>query len=383
MALQDNPIDVLLVEDSWVDAELVMASLAKVDNGRVGVQHTETLAEAIVALEAKAFDVILLDLSLPDSSGMDSVRRLRALGQEIPIVIMTALDDEATAVAMLQQGVQDYLVKGVDTRKALTRSLRYAIERFRLEHQIRESEVRFRDFAETAGDWFWETDAELNFTYLSDSVRSVLGEECGSMIGKSRSDLFADPNDSRARIYHDLTRQHLPLRDFIYPLSHRGRLHHIRISGKPLFSPRGVFQGYRGVGSDVTGQFEAERFAHETLNIFLDAFEALPQGLAIFGGQDELVVANDKLTLILPGSVECWRAGSSWSNVLVGLRALGYEVTGYEVAGDEVEGQDAGERLLFSAGGRRVLMVAQTTEQGRTVRRFVDEVAVTGAEVVP
>jgi signal transduction histidine kinase len=124
---------VLLVEDSPADARLAREILAEGQRYDFEIAEAATLAAALALLAQREFDVVLLDLSLPDSLGMEGVKRLRAQNDTVPIVVLTGLDDEDAAVRALQQGVQEYLVKGIESAPVIGRAIRYAIERKRID----------------------------------------------------------------------------------------------------------------------------------------------------------------------------------------------------------------------------------------------------------
>ena len=143
--MDTDSIRILLVEDNPGDARLLEWYLSKPGSGTFQVTRAERLSDALRELTATRFDLVLLDLSLPDSTGLDTVLSARRAAGITPIVIMTGLDDEETALAALRDGAQDYLVKGKFDNRELTRSLRYAIERERVEQALRLSEESFRD----------------------------------------------------------------------------------------------------------------------------------------------------------------------------------------------------------------------------------------------
>lgn len=123
---------VLLVEDNPGDARLVREALTETLPGAdLELVHVQRLEEALARLDAVTFDVVLLDLSLPDSQGLDTLRRLRRHESDVGIVVLTGLNDEALAVQAVHEGAQDYLYKGVEG-PLLVRSLRYAVERQRM-----------------------------------------------------------------------------------------------------------------------------------------------------------------------------------------------------------------------------------------------------------
>ncbi|MEG4440787.1 ATP-binding protein [Microcoleus sp. AT9_B5] len=137
-------IKILLVEDNPADADL-LAELLEVS---VGVQwelvSVEFLHEAIAQLCKQPFDVVLLDLSLPDSRGLETLTRLREVAPDTAMVVMTGWDDEAIALESVRLGAQDYIVKSHITTQLLVRTIRYAIERSQTFQMLRESERRFR-----------------------------------------------------------------------------------------------------------------------------------------------------------------------------------------------------------------------------------------------
>ncbi|HEY2413490.1 MAG TPA: response regulator [Pirellulaceae bacterium] len=123
---EEPPIRVLLVEDSPTDVLLAEEALA---SKRFRMQSTERLGDALKLLSTREYDVVLLDLGLPDSQGLGTLRTLRRDHPDIAIVVLTGRDDEELALQALKEGAQDYLVKGQKENEALGRAIRYAIER--------------------------------------------------------------------------------------------------------------------------------------------------------------------------------------------------------------------------------------------------------------
>ena len=122
---------ILLVEDNPGDARLTRELLSEVRNIRFELIHVESLKAALDQVGRESFDVVLLDLSLPDAQGLTTVERLRNGAPRMPVVVLSGLDDETRAIEAVQSGAQDYLVKGQGTGELIMRALRYAIERKR------------------------------------------------------------------------------------------------------------------------------------------------------------------------------------------------------------------------------------------------------------
>jgi signal transduction histidine kinase len=140
------PVNVLLVEDNPGDARLTREMLAEAGAGQFRVVLATTLAEALAHLRddtvAGNLHVVLLDLSLPDSNGLDGVLRLQSVNARLPIVVLTGLNDESLSFEAVQAGAQDYLVKGRGESEVMARAIRYAIERKRAHMQLLEEKDR-------------------------------------------------------------------------------------------------------------------------------------------------------------------------------------------------------------------------------------------------
>jgi CheY-like chemotaxis protein len=130
MADESASFQVLLVEDDPGDAGLIRHALRDERFGRFEPTWVTSLGDAGERLEARTFDVVLLDLSLPDSTGLDTLRACLALAGETPVVIFTGHDDPELALQALDLGAQDYLVKGDLDQNSILRSLRHALARF-------------------------------------------------------------------------------------------------------------------------------------------------------------------------------------------------------------------------------------------------------------
>ncbi|MGB3291767.1 MAG: ATP-binding protein [Phormidesmis sp.] len=125
--MMSSPLKVLLVEDNPADVYLLRKLLAAGEP--VELVHAERLDEAIGYLHETSFGAVLLDLSLPDSQGLNTVKKTHQASPDVPILVLTILDDEEIAIAALRAGAQDYLVKGQINRIWLVRAIHYAIER--------------------------------------------------------------------------------------------------------------------------------------------------------------------------------------------------------------------------------------------------------------
>lgn len=128
-AIKDTPIRVLIVEDNAGDARLVEIMLTEREDGAFEVARAQRLEEALGIIAEGNTDVVLLDLGLPDSAGLETATRAVEAAPHMPIVVLTGLDDENTGMEAVRRGVQDYLVKGQIEGPLVRRAVRYAIDR--------------------------------------------------------------------------------------------------------------------------------------------------------------------------------------------------------------------------------------------------------------
>lgn len=142
--MEDKHIKVLLIEDNPNDVELIRRMLAKARKVTFDLEHVDCLESGLVRLSEGGIDVVLLDLSLPDSQGLKTLARIQKQAQNVPIIVLTGLDDETLALKAVHEGAQDYQLKGRVDSQLLERSMLYAIERKQVEEELR----RHRDHLE-------------------------------------------------------------------------------------------------------------------------------------------------------------------------------------------------------------------------------------------
>ena len=188
--MSERPITVLLIEDNPGDARLIRELLADSQRAPFHLECVDRLATGLKRLTGEGIDVVLLDLSLPDSQGLDTFNTTHAQAPHLPIIVLTGLADEELAVAALREGAQDYLVKGQVDGNLLSRAVRYAIERKRAEEALQESNRRLE-----------EALAELKATQ-----QQVLQQERLRALGQMASGIAHDFNNALSPImgYSDL-----------------------------------------------------------------------------------------------------------------------------------------------------------------------------------
>jgi signal transduction histidine kinase len=146
--MKGKPLQVLLVEDNAGDVRLFREMFSKEKHDAFQLTHLLRMSEAETHLAKGGVDIVLLDLGLPDGHGLDTVRRAHAAAPDVPLIVLTGLDDEALAAEAMNAGAQDYLIKGQIENRALPRALRHAVERHRMQTEtdlIRTNQMQFKD----------------------------------------------------------------------------------------------------------------------------------------------------------------------------------------------------------------------------------------------
>jgi diguanylate cyclase (GGDEF)-like protein/PAS domain S-box-containing protein len=174
----------LMVEDNLGDARLLREMFSEQGVQSIKISHAETMAEAEKLLVGSVFDMILLDLGLPDANGLGAVRRAHTAAPRVPLVVVTGLDDEALAGQALQEGAQDYLIKGQIETRGLMRALRYAVERKFMEEALFVEKERAQVTLNCIGDAVACTDSLGNISFLNLAAEKMTGWSCQEATGR-------------------------------------------------------------------------------------------------------------------------------------------------------------------------------------------------------
>jgi two-component system, NarL family, sensor histidine kinase UhpB len=202
------PLRVLIVEDDAVLAQLLEAILTEGDYGKFEAQCATCLVDALTMLGDSHFDAVLLDLSLPDSSNLETLISLHEHFPNVPVIVLTGIADEAVALRALRRGAQDYIVKGQMDNDMLVRSIRYAVERFRADRLLVESENRYRMLMEQASDGIFILDPSMKLIDANPAACEMLGYQKEDLLAMSARDLVVP------LIYEDLTASKQALEDY-------------------------------------------------------------------------------------------------------------------------------------------------------------------------
>ena len=225
----NQPIRILVVEDNPGDLFLFREFLHGTALSVAEIRHAASLSEAKQLLAQNVIDLLFLDLSLPDSFGLESYTQLQSLTQRVAVVLLTGLNDTKIAMQALVMGAQDYLVKGDFDEKLLSRAIRYSIERLRNLQFLRESEERYRELFNNNPMPMWVFDAET-FRFLEANVAAVqhYGYTQEEFLNRSLAEIRLEGNREQLLAEVEAIRN---TRDGIK----KGILQHVKKSGEIIF----------------------------------------------------------------------------------------------------------------------------------------------------
>ncbi|MDJ0746158.1 MAG: response regulator [Xenococcaceae cyanobacterium MO_167.B27] len=145
--MNTQAIDVLLVEDNAGDAFLLEKQLKQANMIQFNLSHVSYLEQAIAKIAQQSFDIILLDLILPDSKGIETFLKIQDINPHIPIILLTGMNDNELAIEVVRQGAQDYLIKGQTSGELMVKAIRYAIERKQNQEKLEQNILELEGFS--------------------------------------------------------------------------------------------------------------------------------------------------------------------------------------------------------------------------------------------
>lgn len=257
-------IRLLLVEDDIECVSVLSGFLTSASKSTFRVTHAGTVAAALEQLATHEFDVVLLDLTLPDSSKESTFDTVFAHAPNLPIVIVSGSDDEDFAIQTMQAGAQDYLVKGDISLSLMVRVVQHAIERKRLESSLIEREAFFRLITENSHDLIVVLDRDGRRVYNSPSYQRLLGatrEIDGSV---SLENVHPDDKDRIRKILRETVETGVGQRAEYRFVSSDGSVRHIESQGSVINDVFGQVANVVVVSRDATQRKQAEESLKES-----------------------------------------------------------------------------------------------------------------------
>jgi len=288
-------IKVLLIEDNPGDARLVKEMLVDAGVNKFSLTHVGLFSEGLSLIRNESHQVILLDLSLPDGHGLDIIRQVCAAAPHLPVVILTGLDDETIAIRAVQEGAEDYLVKGQMDGNLLARAIRYAIERKRAEEALRESEERYRTILENVEDGYYETDLAGNLTAFNDSMCRISRTPKEQLIGVNNRQYTDQENASKVfQAFNEVYRTGQPRGEFDWEITRRdGSKGCIEASISLRKDASGKPIGFRGIVRDITERKRTEELLRQSEEKYRTIIENIQDGYFEVDLAGNFTFAND------------------------------------------------------------------------------------------
>lgn len=248
--MSDKHIRVLLIEDNPGYTRLVQKMLVLPGRVEYRIECADRLSTGLEYLVQGEYDVVLLDLGLPDSQGLDTLHKVRAQVPAVPIVVMTGIEDETLAVQAIRQGAQDYLVKGDIDRKILQRVMLYAIERKEAEEKIKQAAAEWRITFDSIADLVSIHDKDFRLVRVNKAFADALGMHPQDIIGKPCYEVVHGTSEPIPNCPHKRTLETGKPAIEEYFESRLGV--HLEVSTSPVFNEEGEVVASTHVARDIT-----------------------------------------------------------------------------------------------------------------------------------
>jgi len=307
MPLKQSPevIRVLLIEDNPGYSEVIRIMLDKVADTQFYLLGSKTLSDGLHKLAKDGADVILLDLRLPDSQGIETFDRVSAQAQNVPIIVLTVIDDDELALEAVQKGAQDYLVKEKVDAKLLVHSIRYAIERKRVDETLRETDFFLQNILESSlAISILYTELDGNILYWNKGAENIFGYKAGEIIGKHKAEILYPQDEVETKkkieevksyIFNNKKGTSCEIRE----VSKDGHKLWINLHLTPRFDENGEVIGILGIGQDIT---ERKRMGEMLLNAAQEwrtTFDAISDILCLIDLERKVIRCNRAMTTLL------------------------------------------------------------------------------------
>ncbi len=258
MHLSGTPLHILIIEDNRADIILLSECISETRVVTASIDDAPALAPAIKLLREKQYDIIFLDLSLPDANQEDSLTQIRTVAGNIPIIVVSGMSDEQNALKTITQGAQDYIFKDKLEKELLTKAIFYSIERGKTQQLLIESARRFRYISEHFPNGkVCYLDRKLKYVFGTGGEFKNRDIDTTNLIGKSFSSMYAPENT--ARIESKLMRA-FDGRDVLFEVKFGKEV--FLISAVPAYQESGVVENILVVSQNITRLKQAEEQIH-------------------------------------------------------------------------------------------------------------------------
>lgn len=275
--MKNKSLHILLIEDNPGDVRLVKEYLNESPR-----TYELSHVNAIQDKPEETYDALLLDLHLDDTSGSETFAHAKEVYSHLPIVILTGLDDENFATQLVKEGAHDYLVKGKFDSYALDRSIRYSIERKRYEDELRESELRFHNLADTSPMYIAMADEAGNAIYFNRPWLEFTGKKLPEMLGLGwLSTLHPEDAPAFEQDFRNAFEKRIPVNEQYRFKRADGEYRWMFAVGAPRYTPDGKFIGYFGTYTDFHELKQTQIAQQESEEHYRTLFNSIDSGFCV------------------------------------------------------------------------------------------------------
>ncbi len=299
LAVEAHPTEafhILHVEDDPFIARLMLEVLSRTKPLKFLVQSAETLAVGLERLASGPVDVVLLDLSLPDSRGLDTLKRVRGQCASVPIVVLSGHDDEGMALAALKLGAQDYLVKGTANAQIVVRSIRYAMERKRADDELARERDLLHGLLNSIPDRIYFKDTESRFLRVNRAMAEKFQLEMPeSAVGKS--DFNFHPAADAEEFFADEQRLLQTGESVVNKVEEQtdadGSATWASVTKVPMRDRQGNIAGLIGISRDISALKRLEASLVEEQALLRSIVDHLPDFIYVLDEEGRFILANE------------------------------------------------------------------------------------------
>ena len=287
MTTKHKPFSVLIVEDDHLSQTILVHMLEKSNLPVSAIEHATDLAGAIELLDRKSFDVVLLDLNLPDSPGIDTLDTIHKRHPESAIVVITGEYDDNVGLNAITKGAQEYLIKDSLSQGILSKSIRYAIERKKIDLELKATSAQFRSIFENSAVAIMVADEQERITSWNRAASELLKMNHDQLHRKPVNELYAEGEWQRLR-NRGIREKGKEQNYETMMIRHDGELIDVDVSISVMRGCKGAIVGSIGVVSDITERKRIHEILDHKQKNLEAIFDAVPVGMLLL--DDCLVV---------------------------------------------------------------------------------------------
>jgi PAS domain S-box-containing protein len=291
----NNKQRVLLIEDSPADARLLRELITEVPEAGFELEQAGTLEDGLKRLAAEGIDLAMVDLSLPDSLGLETFAKVHAAAPQVPIIVMSGLDDEDLAITTVQEGAQDYLVKGQVDSRLLIRAMHYAIERKRVEEDLAKERDLLHTLLDNLPDRIYVKDQRSRFLRISRALADMFKlRHPREAWMKSDFDFFSKEHaESALADERQVVETGEPIIGKVERETHPdGTVTWALTSKLPLKDKHGLIIGSFGISRDITAIKKIEDQLESERNLLRSLIDNLPDYIYVKDTSGRYVIDN-------------------------------------------------------------------------------------------